>query len=162
MTTVLGPTAVSLKSGLTTFGPVTIADTIQSLKATFAHWAGNATLGMHIDLSFDGGTTWRTLVAISPMGSPTGIFKGETDLFLAFDIPRVCACGELYIPGHPANTQLTAHSDHAFRDTTALPNLSSVVFHNPDNQPMSLPLRQGRVIAQASGNISSTLTVDVT
>jgi hypothetical protein len=150
-------------TGTGTLGPVAIADTVRTVKVTIAHWTGVTLVTMRLEMSFDGGVTWRSVCAVGPVAAPTGTYKNRLDFWVTMDAWSMCSCGEVYIPGHPANVQLLVHSDHRFQDIRALPDLSSIVFHTPDSQPATgLPLRQIRVTCIATSAMSSTFTVDVT
>lgn len=165
MAVIFGPNPVSIKSGLQTLGPVTIQDSVTQVTTTLAHWTGQQTLSFAIDISFDLGATWKNVESVGPLGSPTGAFKGVVDLVRVVYAWKMCSCGEVYVEGYPGNSQLVVHSDHKgvpSSQIAALPDLSSITFHTPDNQPMTgLPLRQVRMQVNASGNISSVLTVSV-
>lgn len=153
-----------------------IADSIERVRATLTHWNGTETAQILTQLSFDGGTTWRDVAAIGPSTSPSGTFKNRVDLWVeVFPTWRLCGfvfpvdsryrpgqvCGEMFYTGYPAQT--TIHSDWAFQDTTPLPDLSSVNFHDPNLTPLTGgPLRQMRAVITVSGNVNSRLVVDAT
>lgn len=167
MTTVFGPSPVSIKAGTQTWGPATVPDGLTGrITVTLAHWTGPQTLSANVEMSFDGGATWPYAVAVPTMGSPTGIWKGILDLIISFPAMTLCSCGELYAPGLQGNDRVLAHSDHFGVPSSviaAMPDLSGITFHNPDSQPApAVPQRLARLTTVASGNISSTLTVDAT
>ena len=160
--TVLLTQPVSLKASQPTLSPgLQIPDAAVSMKATLNHWTGANTVTCSTEMSFDDGVNWHPMAMVGPSTSPSGTFKNRTDLWIQVDVWKMCSCGEVYIPNHPANPQLLVHSDHAFQDISQLADLSSISFHNPDTTPATgLPLRQVRVQATASGNVSSQLIVE--
>jgi hypothetical protein len=160
--TIVATVPFTLNSGTRTFGPFTIPDAIKSVRGSVAPWTGQGKLSLSIEMSLDGGATWRPVCSISEAGPAT--FKANDGLWLRFDgLWRLCQCGEVYIPGHPANAAgLLVHSSHAFQDIRGLPQ-SAITFHNPDLTPATgQPLRQVRLTAVATGNINSTFTAEVT
>lgn len=175
MTVIFGPSPVSIKAGTQTWGPVSFADSITTVTCTLAHWTGNQTLSFAVDLSFDSGSTWLPFGSLGTTGPPFDKHGAAVPLTCIFQPWRLCGfvfpsnsryrpnqtCGEPYTPNNPANVQLLVHSDYAFQDISGLPNLSPITFHDPDLTPLAGPSRQVRITTTASGNISSTLTVDV-
>lgn len=178
MTVLFGPSPVTLRvnSNPNTSAALSFADDVINLRGTLSHWNGTATARFAVELSFDGGATWQEFGADGPTTAPSGSFKNRVDLFIEMQpVWKKCGftfpagsryrpgqvCGELYLPGHQANGQVLVHSDWAFQDTTPLPDLSSVTFHNPDNAPAFVgPLRQVRLSTVVSGNVSSQITVE--
>jgi hypothetical protein len=60
---------VSMNPGTSSFGPVTIADDLNTLKVALANWTGvqaSRTLAFDIWISFDGGATWNYQVGMNP------------------------------------------------------------------------------------------------
>jgi hypothetical protein len=174
--TVILQQQVTLKANQpTTSSGLQIADNVETVRATLGHWSGNNTAQIAVQMSFDGGTTWRDVASTAPTTAPDGSFKNRLDLFIEVSPTwRQCGfvfpagsryrpgqtCGEVYYNGYPPQT--TIHSDYAFQDTTGVP-YNAITFHDPNLTPLTGgALRQLRATITVSGNISSTLTVDAT
>ena len=166
MTVVFGPQSVTQAVGTRILGPFTISDSVTGFRITAARWNGQGTVALAVQLSFDSGATWRDVCAVGAVSRTQLNYKGRTGQFLQYDgLWRLCSCGEVYVPGHPANSQLLMHSDKKGVDSQTVgswPDLSGVTFHLPDNQPATgLPLRQVRgIITIANASVTSTVTVE--
>jgi hypothetical protein len=174
VTIIFGPQQVSLKANQPTVSPgIQIADNIERVTATLAHWSGTQTAKVLVEMSFDGGSTWRQVGATGPSVAPDGSHHNQVDMYITIiNVWRLCGftfpagsryrpgqvCGEAYFTGYPPQT--TVHSDYAFQDTTGVP-YDAITFHDPNLNPtVGGPLRQVRATITVSGNISSQLSVD--
>lgn len=174
MTVIFGPSPITLHAGQTISPAVQVADNVSAVKVTLTHWNGQNQTDCRFQQSFDGGTTWRDRAAVGTQSAPSGTFKNRLDLWVGCEIWWLCGftfpansryrpgqvCGEAFLASG-VGVQQTVHSDWAFQDTTPLPDLSSINFHTPF-PPTGLPLRQVRVVCNATGNINSQLIVETT
>lgn len=175
MTTIFN-NPVALKAGTTTSQGIQVADGVNQIIVSVLRWNGNNSCSLSVEYSFDNGATWWGSQAIGAV-VPSQLDAWKTkkpgfsgNLQLTIDMPRMCTCGESYLPGAPLNGLTTNHSTYkgwtsqqigAIFPGQWLHDADPAAFHNPENQPATgLPLRQIRAITVASGNVNTTLKVD--
>lgn len=162
---------INAKNGGTrTFGPWNVPDGLRSLTAKFTEWPQATKLTLVVEMSFDGGSTWKALGGLAA-AAPATLRDGSRGVFITVDgLWQMCQCGEVYVPDHPANPGLQTHSTYrgwsseqiAALGDGWLHELDPAAFHNPDlTRDTSLPQRQGRVTATIDGPITTTVTASV-